>query len=45
MAELLSVDADGWKAAIPQIEAHFATFGDKLPEVLNTHLAKLAASL
>ena len=45
MAELLSVDAEGWKAAVPQIEAHFATFGDKLPEVLNAHLAKLASSL
>ena len=45
MAELLKVDADGWKAAIPQIESHFAQFGDKLPSALSAQLQQLAASL
>ncbi len=45
MAELLKVDADGWKAAVPQIQAHFGQFGDKLPGQLNEHLAKLSAAL
>ena len=29
--ELLEVDTEGWKAQLPQIKEHFATFGDKLP--------------
>ncbi|MBU6316719.1 MAG: phosphoenolpyruvate carboxykinase (GTP) [Acidobacteria bacterium] len=45
MAELLKVDADGWKAAIPQIEAHFAQFGEKLPAALSVQLQQLAAAL
>ena len=45
LAELLKVDADGWKAAIPQIENHFAQFGDKLPTALSAQLQQLAASL
>jgi phosphoenolpyruvate carboxykinase (GTP) len=45
MAELLKVDADGWKAAIPQIEAHFAQFGEKLPAALTAQLQQLSASL
>ena len=43
--ELLKVDADGWKAAIPQIESHFAQFGEKLPPALSAQLQQLAASL
>ncbi|MEY2754199.1 MAG: GTP-dependent phosphoenolpyruvate carboxykinase, partial [Actinomycetota bacterium] len=45
LQELLSVDSDGWKAAIPQIEAHFAQFGEKLPDALRQQLASLSASL
>ena len=45
MAALLSVDADGWKAALPQFEAHLAQFGDKLPAELTTQLQRLAAAL
>ncbi|MFM7685535.1 MAG: phosphoenolpyruvate carboxykinase domain-containing protein, partial [Actinomycetota bacterium] len=45
LAELLKVDADGWKAAIPQIEAHFAQFGEKLPSALTAQLQQLAAAL
>ncbi|HQI25155.1 MAG TPA: phosphoenolpyruvate carboxykinase (GTP), partial [Smithella sp.] len=29
--ELLRVDIDAWKAEIPDIEKHFAQFGDRLP--------------
>ncbi|MFM2182114.1 MAG: GTP-dependent phosphoenolpyruvate carboxykinase [Actinomycetota bacterium] len=39
---LLSVDTDGWRAAVPQIEAHFAQFGDALPDELHRHLRGLA---
>ena len=45
LATLLSVDADGWKAAVPQIEAHFAQFGEALPAALSQRLAALAAAL
>ena len=45
LAELLKVDAEGWKAAMPQIEQHFAQFGDSLPASLTAQLTKLAASL
>ena len=45
MAALLSVDTDGWKAALPQFEAHLAQFGDKLPAELTTQLQRLAAAL
>jgi phosphoenolpyruvate carboxykinase (GTP) len=42
---ILSVDVDGWKAAIPQIREHFAQFGDKLPAVLNVEVDSLEAKL
>ena len=42
---LLSVDSDGWKSALPQIEAHYAQFGENLPAALTTQLAKLTAAL
>jgi phosphoenolpyruvate carboxykinase (GTP) len=45
LATLLAVDADGWKGAIPQIEEHFATFGDSLPAELKSQLDQLAAAL
>jgi phosphoenolpyruvate carboxykinase (GTP) len=43
--ELLKVDAEGWKAAIPQIEQHFAQFGDALPAALTHQLRTLTAAL
>ena len=43
--ELLSVDAAGWKAAIPQIRAHFGQFGDALPDELLVALDTLEANL
>jgi phosphoenolpyruvate carboxykinase (GTP) len=36
--ELLAVDKDGWVAAIPQIQAHFAQFGEHLPANLHAQL-------
>ena len=45
MTALLSIDADGWKSAIPQIKDHYAQFGDKLPAQLSAHLDTLAAAL
>ncbi|MEY3493918.1 MAG: GTP-dependent phosphoenolpyruvate carboxykinase [Actinomycetota bacterium] len=43
--EILSVDIDGWKSAIPQIQDHFAQFGPKLPAKLSAQLESLSASL
>ena len=42
---LLSVDADGWAGAIPQIREHFAVYGDKLPAALHIAVDTLEASL
>jgi phosphoenolpyruvate carboxykinase (GTP) len=35
MEELLRVDADEWRAEVPLIREHFATFGDHLPSELS----------
>jgi len=45
MAALLSVDVEGWKAALPQFEAHLAQFGDRLPAELTNQLQQLTAAL
>ena len=42
---LLAVDADGWQAAIPQIRDHYATFGDRLPALLQMAVDTLEARL
>jgi phosphoenolpyruvate carboxykinase (GTP) len=42
---ILSVDVDGWKAAIPQIREHFAQFGDRLPDRLNVEVDDLEEKL
>jgi phosphoenolpyruvate carboxykinase (GTP) len=42
---ILSVDVDGWKAAIPQIREHFAQFGDRLPDRLHVEVDELEAKL
>ncbi|HET9546594.1 MAG TPA: phosphoenolpyruvate carboxykinase (GTP) [Desertimonas sp.] len=34
LAELLAVDVDGWRTAIPQIREHYARFGDDIPASL-----------
>lgn len=38
MRELLRIDADAWKAEIPDLENHFSKFGNRLPERLRTEL-------
>ena len=43
--QLLSVDSQGWTAAIPQIRGHFAQFGAALPAQLGTALDTLEAGL
>jgi phosphoenolpyruvate carboxykinase (GTP) len=42
---LLSVDAEGWKSAIPQIRAHYGQFGDHLPARLVDFLDQLDTAL
>jgi len=39
--ELLRVDIDAWKAEIPDIEKHFAQFGDRLPARLKKQFEEL----
>lgn len=41
MAELLKVDAAGWRQEIPLIEEHYAQFGEKLPAQLRQQVAAL----
>jgi len=43
--ELLRVDLDAWKAEIPDIEKHFAQFGDRLPARLRKQFAELKKRL
>ncbi|MEO7398065.1 MAG: phosphoenolpyruvate carboxykinase (GTP) [Ilumatobacteraceae bacterium] len=42
---LLSLDAAGWRDAIPQIRAHFEQFGEALPNELLTALDALESNL
>lgn len=42
---LLSLDVNGWKAAVPQIRDHYAKFGAKLPAQLASQLDSLDGSL
>jgi phosphoenolpyruvate carboxykinase (GTP) len=45
MAELLSVDVEGWRANLAQIEQHYATFGERLPGELAAQLQSLEKRL
>ena len=45
MATLLAVDVEGWRSAVPAIEAHFAQFGDRLPQALRDQLAAMEKRL
>jgi phosphoenolpyruvate carboxykinase (GTP) len=45
IAELLAVDADGWKQQLPQMHEHYAEFGEKLPEELRAQLQELERRL
>jgi phosphoenolpyruvate carboxykinase (GTP) len=45
IAKLVEVDAESWRSEVPQIEEHFASIGDHLPEALRDELAELEKRL
>ena len=45
LAEILSVDVNGWREAVPQIREHYAAFGPKLPNQLAASLDSLDKAL
>jgi phosphoenolpyruvate carboxykinase (GTP) len=45
VAELLSVDIEGWLAEVPSIKEHFAKFGDRLPKGLDQEVKALEERL
>jgi phosphoenolpyruvate carboxykinase (GTP) len=45
VARLLAVDPAEWKAELPQVEEHFARFGEHLPRQLREQLADLERRL
>lgn len=45
MRELMHVDLAAWKAEIPDIEKHFKTFGNRLPERLRKQLEEFKKRL
>ena len=45
LTELLSIDNEGWRQAVPQIREHFAQFGSDLPASLTVALDTLDARL
>jgi phosphoenolpyruvate carboxykinase (GTP) len=45
LAELTTVDRDKWRVELPQIEAHYETFGARLPGVLHDQLKDLEKRL
>ena len=45
MKELLSTDREAWKAEIPDIENHFSSFGDHVPDRLKKQLQEFIQRL
>jgi phosphoenolpyruvate carboxykinase (GTP) len=45
IAKLLHVDAEGWRQEIAQLEEHFATIGERLPDELKDELRELEKRL
>jgi len=45
MAALLHVDAEEWRAEVPEIRAHYAQFGDRLPDALRRAVDDLERGL
>ena len=45
MAELLSLDKEGWLKEVESIKEHYAKFGDRMPKALYEQLAALEARL
>ena len=45
LAQLLVVNTDEWRAELPDLDAHLARFGDRLPQQLRDELATLRTRL
>ncbi len=45
MNELMDIDIEAWKAELPDIEKHFASFGSHAPERLKKQLEELRKRL
>jgi phosphoenolpyruvate carboxykinase (GTP) len=45
MSQLLEVDVEGWTAQMPQVQQHYAEFGQKLPPELRAQLEALKQRL
>jgi phosphoenolpyruvate carboxykinase (GTP) len=45
LEELLTVDAEGWRQELPQLEEHYASIGERLPQALKDQLAALEKRL
>jgi phosphoenolpyruvate carboxykinase (GTP) len=45
MEALLNVDPEEWKVQLPQIQQHYAGFGDALPDELRRQLEALEQRL
>jgi phosphoenolpyruvate carboxykinase (GTP) len=45
MDELMKVDPEEWRIQLPQMQQHFASFGDKLPDELRAQLDALGERL
>jgi phosphoenolpyruvate carboxykinase (GTP) len=41
LTELLRIDAEGWKAEVPEIESYLNTAGNRLPARMKAQLAAL----
>jgi phosphoenolpyruvate carboxykinase (GTP) len=45
MRELTTVDPEALKAQLPQVDAHLARFGDRLPDEIRSQLEALKKRL
>jgi phosphoenolpyruvate carboxykinase (GTP) len=45
MDRLVSVDSESWRAELPQVEAHYASIGESLPDALRDELEELEKRL
>jgi len=45
LTKLVSVDPESWRQEVPQIEAHYASLGERLPEALKDELRELEKRL
>ncbi len=45
LAELVTVDAESWREELPQIEEHYESIGERLPDELRDELRALEKRL